>query len=311
VPAISIDRQCGSSLQALQFAAQAVMSGTQDLVVAAGTESMTRAPIGLAITAAMQAGYGSPKSPRMEERYPGVEFNQFLGAELLTEKYGFTREQLDAFALGSHRRAALATENGAFEAEIVALPVMLADGSASEHHRDEGIRYDATAESIGAVRPLKDGGKITPANTSQICDGASAALIASQVALKRYGLTPVARVHKMIVTAGDPVMMIEEPIRATRLLLERAGMTIDDIDLFEINEAFASVPLAWMRALKADPDKINVHGGAIALGHPLGASGTKLTGTLINALRTRGKRFGLLAICEGGGTANVMIVEAL
>lgn len=311
VPAVSIDRQCGSSQQALQFAAQAVLSGTQDMVIAAGVESMTRVPMGSPTILAAEAGLGGPKSPRMEERYPGVQFSQFLGAEMMAEKYGFSREELDVYALESHRRAARATEAGAFENEIVPLEISGPEGSTVMHSVDEGIRFDATSESIGSVKLLKEGGRITAANASQICDGASAVLVVSEQALKDHGLTPMARVHHLTVTGGDPVIMLEEPIGATKRALERSGMQIDDIDLYEVNEAFAPVPLAWLKATGADHDKLNVNGGAIALGHPLGASGTKLMATLLNALKSRGKRYGLQTMCEGGGLANVTIVESL
>ncbi len=311
VPAVSIDRQCGSSQQALQFAAQAVMSGTQDVVIAAGVESMTRVPMGSPSKLAEDAGLGTSKSPRMEERYPGVQFSQFMGAEMMAEKYGFSREELDAFALESHRRAAHATESGAFKNEIVPLEIDGPDGAKLMHDVDEGIRFDATAESIGSVKLLQEGGRITAANASQICDGASGAIVVSEAALKEHGLTPMARIHNLTVTGGDPVIMLEEPIGATRRALERAGMSIDDIDLYEVNEAFAPVPMAWMKEIGAEHDHLNVNGGAIALGHPLGASGTKLMATLLNALKARGKRYGLQTMCEGGGIANVTIVENL
>ncbi|MCH7860664.1 acetyl-CoA C-acetyltransferase [Sphingomonas sp. NPDC092331] len=310
VPAVTIDRQCGSSQQAIQFAAQAVLSGTQDVVIAAGVESMTRVPMGATVALFAQAGLGGPKSPRQEARYPGVQFSQFMGAEMMARKHGLDRAELDAYALESHRRAAAATERGDFEAEIVPLAIETPEGPAI-HVRDEGIRFDATAESIGSVMLLAEGGVISAANASQICDGASAVLIVSEAALKAHGLTPLARIHALTVTAGDPVIMLEEPLFATDRALRRAGMTIDEIDLFEVNEAFASVPLAWLRHTGVDPERLNVNGGAIALGHPLGASGTKLMATLVHALHKRGKRYGLQTMCEGGGIANVTIVERL
>ncbi|MBD0276189.1 MAG: acetyl-CoA C-acetyltransferase [Acetobacteraceae bacterium] len=313
VPAVTIDRQCGSSQQALHFAAQAVMSGAQDVVIAAGVESMSRVPMGTSWTLHAKAGLGAgPFSGRVQRRY-GVEgFSQFTGAAMIADKHGLGREEMDAYALESHRRAAAATEAGAFEREILPLPVEGSDGApAAPHDRDEGIRFDATLEAIGSVKPLQEGGKITAANASQICDGASGALVVSEGALKRHGLTPLARIHAMAVTAGDPVIMLEEPIPATRRALARAGMAVGDIDLYEVNEAFASVPLAWLRGTGADPARLNVNGGAIALGHPLGASGTKLMATLVHALRARNKRYGLQTMCEGGGIANVTIVEAL
>ncbi|HEU0067498.1 MAG TPA: acetyl-CoA C-acetyltransferase [Sphingomonas sp.] len=308
VPAVTIDRQCGSSQQAIQFAAQAVMSGTQDVVIAAGVESMTRVPMGSTGALFAQAGLGSAKSPRQEARYPGVQFSQFLGAQMIADKYGFDRAMLDGYALESHRRAAAATQRGDFADEIVALEVETPDGTIL-HDTDEGIRYDATAESIGAVKLLKESGVISAANASQICDGASAVLVVSEAALKAHDLTPLARIHNLTVTAGDPVVMLEEPLFATDRALQRAGMRIADIDLYEVNEAFAPVPLAWLAHVGADPARINVNGGAIALGHPLGASGTKLMATLVHALHKRGLRYGLQTMCEGGGIANVTIVE--
>jgi acetyl-CoA C-acetyltransferase len=308
VPAVTIDRQCGSSQQAIQFAAQAVMSGTQDVVIASGVESMTRVPMGSTGMLFAQAGLGKAMSPKQAERFPDIQFSQFMGAEMMAEKYQFTREALDAYALESHRRAAAATERGDFRDEIVALEVETPDGTVL-HDRDEGIRYDASAESLAGVKLLKEGGKITAANASQICDGASAVLVVSERALKEHGLTPLARVHTLTVTGGDPVIMLEEPLFATDKALKRAGLRIDDIDLYEVNEAFAPVPLAWLKHTGGDPAKINVHGGAIALGHPLGASGTKLMATLVHALHKRGGRYGLQTMCEGGGLANVTIIE--
>jgi acetyl-CoA C-acetyltransferase len=307
VPAVTVDRQCGSSQQALQFAAQAVMSGVQDLVVAAGAESMTRVPMFSNISYHERDGVGvGPFSERIRRRFGVETFSQFDGAEMIAAKYGFDRETLDRFALQSHRRAAAATEAGAFAGQIVPLAV-----EGGLHEKDEGIRHDATLESIGSVKLLKEGGVISAANASQICDGASAVLVAGEQAVRTHGLTPIARIVTMAVTAGDPVIMLEEPINATRKALAKAGMTIDDIDLYEVNEAFAPVPLAWVKALGADPDRLNVNGGAIALGHPLGATGTKLMATLVHALRARGLRYGLQTVCEGGGIANVTIVEAL
>jgi acetyl-CoA C-acetyltransferase len=312
VPAVTIDRQCGSSQQAVQFAAQAVMSGTQDIVIASGVESMTRVPMGLPVTLPMQHGIGSgPFSKRIQERFGVSMFSQFAGAEMIAEKYQFRREELDAFALDSHRKAAGATERGEFEEEIVPLAVALDDGTAALHSKDEGIRYDATLEGIGSVKLLKEGGKISAANASQICDGASGVLIVSERALKEHGLTPLARIVNLTVTGGDPVIMLEEVIPATRRALERSGMKIGGIDLYEVNEAFAPVPLAWLKETGADPKRLNVRGGAIALGHPLGASGTKLMTTLVHALKQTGKRYGLQTMCEGGGLANVTIVENL
>jgi len=308
VPAVSIDRQCGSSQQAIQFAAQAVMSGTQDIVIAAGVESMSRVPMGLA---RIPGGEYDPTTQRIRDRFNVAGFSQFAGAEMIARKHGFSRQDLDAFGLKSHRNAAAATQAGWFQREIVPVEVTLSDGTKTMHVTDEGIRYDASAESMAGVRLLAEGGAITAATSSQICDGASAALIVSERALKEHNLTPMARIVNLTVTAGDPVIMLEEPLFATLKALKRAGMKIDDIDLYEVNEAFAPVPLAWLKVVGADPEKLNVNGGAIALGHPLGASGTKLMATLLHALRARGKQYGLQTMCEGGGVANVTIVESL
>jgi acetyl-CoA C-acetyltransferase len=307
VPAVTIDRQCGSSQQSVHFAAQAVMSGTQDLVVAAGVESMTRVPMGTPVLLPMQAGIGTGPWPQsIRDRYEVSEFTQFRGAEMMARKYGLSRDELDRFALDSHRKAARATNEGAFYREIVPLKV-----NGTEHRIDEGIRFDASLEALAALKTLVPDGVITAGNASQICDGASGVLVASERALKDHGLTPLARIDHLTVTAGDPVIMLDEPIRATRVALERSGRSMGDLDLYEVNEAFASVPLAWLRQLNADPARLNVHGGAIALGHPLGASGAKLMTTLVHALRRHGKRFGLQTMCEGGGIANVTIIEAL
>ena len=308
VPAVTIDRQCGSSQQAIQFAAQAVLSGTQDVVIAAGTESMTRTPMGLAL---VPGSNYQPWSEKILQRFGVRGFSQFHGAEAIARKYGFTRAQTDAFGLESQKRAAAATLAGAFDDEITPLAVTSADGVEELHTKDEGIRYDATIESIGSVKLLSEDGVLSAATSSQICDGASGVMVVSERALKEHGLTPIARVHAVTVTAGDPVIMLEEPIRATQRALERAGMKIGDIDLYEVNEAFAPIPMAWLQAIGADPARLNVNGGAIALGHPLGASGTKLMATLVHALRARGLRYGLQTMCEGGGIANVTIVEAL
>jgi acetyl-CoA C-acetyltransferase len=307
IPAVTIDRQCGSSQQALHFAAQAVMSGTQDMVIAAGVESMTRVPMFSNVSLHRKAEIGvGPWSKEILERYSIAEFSQFNGAQMVADKYGLTREDMDAYALRSHQRAAAAIESGAFAAEIV--PVSTDHGLFAQ---DEGVRFDASLDAMAKLEPLKPGGGITAANASQISDGASAVLVVNERALKEHGLTPIGRIHHLTVTAGDPVIMIEEPIPATRKALERAAMKLEDIDLYEVNEAFASIALAWLQGLDADPDKLNVNGGAIALGHPLGASGTKLMATLLHALRARGKRWGLQTMCQAGGVANVTIVEAL
>lgn len=306
-PAVTIDRQCGSSQQALQFAAQAIMSGTQDVVIAAGAESMTRVPMNSNWQMHLQNGVGTgPWPPSIQNRFGVKEFSQFHGAQAIADKYGFTREAMDAFALESHAKAAAAIDSGAFDAEIV--PVQTEDGVVDT---DEGVRRGGTMEKMAEIQPITEGGSITAANASQMTDGASGVLVVSEQALKEHNLTPLARLQQFSVSAGDPVIMLEEPIPATRKALAKTGMNLNDIDLFEVNEAFASVPMAWLKALEADPAKLNVNGGAIALGHPLGASGTKLMATLVHALKARGGRYGLQTMCEGGGIANVTIVEAL
>jgi len=308
VPAVTIDRQCGSSQQAIQFAAQAVMSGTMDVVIAAGTESMTRAPM---LLARIPGSEFEPLTDRIKQRLGISSFSQFVGAEMIAKKWGFTREMLDAFGLESHKRAQAATNAGAFDNEIIPIAIQLPDGTEDIHMQDEGIRWDASAEGMAKVKVLMEGGVITAATSSQITDGASAVLVVSERALKEHSLTPIARIVDLTVTAGDPVVMLEEPLFATDKALLKTGMKIDDIDLYEVNEAFAPVPMAWLKYHEADHARINVNGGAISLGHPLGASGAKLMATLINALKARGKKHGLLTMCEGGGIANVTIIEAL
>jgi acetyl-CoA C-acetyltransferase len=313
VPATSLDRQCGSSQQALHFAAQAVMAGSMDVVIAAGVESMTRVPMGTTSVLPKKHGLGHSMSPRLQQRYPDIEFSQFMGAEMLAKKYGLARDALDRWSLQSHERAIAATRAGRFAAEVLPLPVRRADGSteAEPHTIDEGIRFDASLEAIASVKLLHEGGVISAANASQIADGASALLVVNERGLKAHGLKPLARIHQMTVIGHDPVIMLEAPIPATLQALKKAGLGVDAIDAFEVNEAFAPVPLAWLQATGADPAKLNVNGGAIALGHPLGASGTKLMGTLLGVLRQRGGRYGLQTMCEGGGMANVTIVELL
>jgi acetyl-CoA C-acetyltransferase len=258
----------------------------------------------------MKEGLGHYKSPGLEEKYPKVQFSQFMGAEMIANKHGFSKDDLDAFGYQSHRRAIAATEAGAFENEVVPVEIETPEGT-EMHTVDEGIRFDASLEGIAGVKLISPEGKITAATSSQICDGSSAVMVVSEEALKQHNLTPLARIHNLTVTAGDPVIMLEEPLFATDRALERAGMKIDDIDLYEVNEAFAPVPMAWLKHTGADPEKLNVHGGAIALGHPLGASGTKLMATLVHGLKRHGKKYGLQTMCEGGGVANVTIVESL
>jgi acetyl-CoA C-acetyltransferase len=311
VPGTSVDRQCGSSQQALHFAAQAVMSGAMDIVIASGVESMSRVPMGLSAALPAKNGFGNYKSPRLEERYPHIQFSQFMGAEMIAKKYDQTKDQLDEFAFNSHQKAIAATKSGAFKDEIVPLEVTLPDGKKEMHIVDEGIRFDASLEGIKGVKLLQEGGRVTAATSSQICDGASGVMVVNERGLKALGVKPLARIVHMTVIGHDPVIMLEAPIPATLRALKKADMKIDDIDLYEVNEAFAPVPVAWLRETGGDPAKLNVNGGAIALGHPLGGSGTKLMSTLIHALHKRGKKYGLQTMCEGGGLANVTIVEAL
>ncbi|MFM9424103.1 acetyl-CoA C-acetyltransferase [Variovorax sp. GrIS 2.14] len=313
VPGTSVDRQCGSSQQALHFAAQAVMSGSMDAVIAGGVESMTRVPMFTPNALPAKAGLGTYMSPGMQRRYPGVEFSQFTGAEMIAKNYGLDKDALDRYAFESHKRAISASREGLFGDEIVPIEIRLADGSGSGqmHTVDEGIRFEATLEGIAGVKLIAEGGRCTAATASQICDGASGVLVVNERGLKALGVKPLARIHHMSVMGHDPVIMLEAPLPATQRALAKAGMSIDDIDLYEVNEAFAPVPLAWLQTLSADPARLNVNGGAIALGHPLGASGTKLMTTLIHALAQRGKRYGLQTMCEGGGMANVTIIERL
>ncbi len=312
VPGTSVDRQCGSSQQAVHFAAATVMAGQMDIVIAAGVESMTRVPMGAPGKLAHDAGMGSPfGSAGIRARYPSIQFSQFAGAEMIARKYDLSRAMLDAFGYESQRRGAAAAKSGAFDREIVPVEVVTADGETRLHTVDEGIRFDATLEGISGVKLILEDGRLSAATASQICDGASGVMICNERGLKALGVKPLARIHHMTVVGEDPVIMLEAPIGATKRALQRSGMRLEDIDLYEVNEAFASVPAAWLQVLGADPDRLNVNGGAIALGHPLGASGTKLMTTLVHALHARGKRWGLQTMCEGGGLANVTIVEAL
>jgi len=311
VPGTSVDRQCGSSQQALHFAAQAVMSGTHDVVIAAGVESMSRVPMGLPVVLPAKNGFGTPKSPRQEARYPGIQFSQFMGAEMMAKKYDLSRDELDQFGYDSQQKAIAATKAGAFQDEILPLEITTADGKTEMHTVDEGIRFDVTLDGIKAVKLISEGGRLTAATSSQICDGAAGLMVANENGLKALGVQPLARVVNMTLLGHDPVIMLEAPLPATEKALKRAGMKIGDIDLYEVNEAFAPVPLAWARTLGADPARLNVNGGAIALGHPLGGSGAKLMTTLVHALKARGKRYGLQTMCEGGGLANVTIIERL
>jgi acetyl-CoA C-acetyltransferase len=311
VPGTSVDRQCGSSQQAIHFAAQAVMSGAMDMVIAAGVESMTRVPMGTPAILPMKAGLGNYMSPNIQARYPDIQFSQFAGAEMIAKKYGLSKDLLDEYGYNSHRKAIAATQAGKFKDEIVPVKIKTAEGVEEEHTVDEGIRFEASLEAMKGVKLLAEGGALTAATSSQICDGASGVVIVNEAGLKRLGVDPIARIHHMTVIGHDPVVMLEAPIPATLRALEKTGMKIDDIDLFEVNEAFASVPAAWLQATGADPDRLNVHGGAISLGHPLGGSGAKLMATLVHGLRSTGGRYGLQTMCEGGGLANVTIIERL
>jgi acetyl-CoA C-acetyltransferase len=304
VPGVTIDRQCGSSQQAVHFAAQAVLSGTSDLIVAGGVQNMSMIPISSAMLVGQQFGFDTPftGSTGWDKRFGAEEISQFRGADLIAERWDISREQMEEFALRSHERAIAATAEGRFKNEIVPFGDMSAD---------EGPRPDTSLAKMAALDTLRPGGRITAAVSSQISDAASAVLVASESALRRFDLTPRARIHHLSVRADDPVLMLTAPIRATRHALERAGMTLDQIDLVEINEAFASVVLAWAKDLRADLDRVNVNGGAIALGHPIGATGTRLMATLINELERTGGRYGLQTMCEGGGQANVTVIERL
>lgn len=314
VPGVSIDRQCGSSQQSVHFAAQAIMSGTQDVIIAGGVEVMSQVPILSAKDVAMKAGMGSPfDSVGIQARYPGCEFSQFDGAEKMAAKYGVTRAELDHFAWQSHMKGKAAYEAGRFEDELVKFDVELELEGVKKtvrHDMDEGLRFNATLEATAALQPLVPGGVITAGTASQICDGAAAVLIMSERAMKAAGLKPLARIHAMSVVGSDPTMVLEGPIPATQKILKQTGLKIEDIEIYEVNEAFGSVPLAWAKAIGADVNKLNVNGGAQALGHPLGATGAKLIGTLAYELRRRKGKYGLLTICEGLGTANATIIES-
>ncbi|MEU3462716.1 acetyl-CoA C-acetyltransferase [Streptomyces sp. NPDC006733] len=306
VPGVTVDRQCGSSQQAVHFAAQAVLSGTSDLVVAGGTQNMSMIPIAFASRQAAEP-LGLTEGPfagslGWRARYGDQPVNQFHGAELIADKWGITREAMEELALRSHQRALRAIDEGRFDRELVAY---------GEVTTDEGPRRDTGLEKMAALKPVVEGGRITAAVSSQVSDGASAMLLASERAVAEHGLTPRARVHHLSCRGEDPIRMLSAPIPATAYALKKTGLSMDDIDLVEINEAFAPVVLAWLKETGADPGKVNVNGGAIALGHPLGATGTKLMTTLLHELERTGGRYGLQTMCEGGGQANVTIIERL
>jgi acetyl-CoA C-acetyltransferase len=304
IPGVTIDRQCGSAQQAISFAAQSVMAGVNELVVAGGVQNMSMIPIGFALTATEPLGFSDPfsGSTGWVERYGTQEVSQFRGAEMIAEKWDVSRDEMEAFAFESHQRAIRAQDEGRFENEIVPLNGV---------DRDEGPRRDTTIEKMQSLRTLVEGGRLTAAVSSQISDAASAMLVVSASAVKAHGLKPRARIHHMSVRGDDPIYMLTGPIPATKYALAKAKMTVDDIDLFECNEAFAPVVLAWMRECDIPHAKVNVNGGAIALGHPLGATGCRLMTTLLNELERTGGRFGLQTMCEGGGQANVTIIERL
>ncbi len=312
VPGTSVDRQCGSSQQAIHFAIQAVMSGTQDIVIGGGVEVMSMVPIGAAVTDGYNAGHGLPfDSEGMKERYPGVFFSQFTGAELVADKWNLSREDLDKFALESHQKAAHATESKYFDREILPVEGRNAEGMNDLVMADEGIRFDASLDKLAGLNPVTEGGVITAGNASQITDGAAAVMICNDAGLKKIQSNPRAEIVSISVVGDDPVFMLTGPIPASIQALKTANLTIDDMDLYEVNEAFAPVPLAWASELKADRSKLNVNGGAMALGHPLGATGAKLMTTLLYEMERRESTYGLQAICEGGGTANATIIKRL
>lgn len=323
VPGTSVDRQCGSSQQAVHFAVQAVMSGTQDVVIAAGVEHMTSVPIGSNVADSFKAGHGLPFSDeigakygaRLKERGQRM-FSQFEGAELMAEHYDLKRSDMDDFALASHQKAVAAHKAGHFKREIVPLQGKDKEGNVVVHDQDEGVRANATIGALNKLKSLKElqskgkmQGMVTAGLASQICDGASAILICNEEGLKKLGVKPRARFVSLGLCGADPVMMLGAPVPATEQALKKAGLTIKDIDLYEVNEAFAPVPLGWAKALGADLNKLNVNGGAMALGHPLGGTGAKLMTTLLHEMERRGSKYGLQAICEGGGTANATIIE--
>ena len=305
VPGTTVDRQCGSSQQSVAFAAATVISGQADVVVAGGVESMSRVPMGSASNPA--AGAGRPMGPKFAERYEGVQINQGVGAEMIAERWGFSRTQLDEFALSSHEKAAKAQADGAFEEEIA--PYEAPEGLVSA---DEGIRAGGTVEKLATLKtPFKENGVISAGNASQISDGAAALLVTTSEKARELGLTPLVRIHTTVMAGDDPVIMLTARIPATHKLLQRSGLSVGDIGVFEVNEAFAPVPLAWQAETGADADRLNPRGGAIALGHPLGASGARIMTTLVHTMQATGTRYGLQTMCEGGGMANATILELL
>lgn len=304
VPGVTVDRQCGSSQQAVHFAAQGVMSGTQDLVVAGGSQAMNALPISAAMIAGQAYGFDDPfrGAKGWDARYGDEEVNQIRSAEMIAEKWKISRQAMEVFALASHRRAQTAIDNGWFEKEIAPI---------GDFARDETVRSSSTLEGLAALKPVREGGVITAGIASQNCDAAACLLIASERAVKEHGLKPRARIHHISVRAASPIWMLTGPIPATQYAMKKSGMRLEDIDLVECNEAFASVPMAWMQELGIPHEKVNVQGGAIALGHPIGATGARIMTSLLGALERRGLRYGLQTMCEGGGQANVTIIERL
>ena len=310
VPGTSVDRQCGSSQQAIHFAIQAVMSGTQDIVIGGGVEVMSMVPIGAAVKDGFDAGHGFPfDSDGMKKRYPGIFFSQFTGAELVAEKWNLSREDLDKFALESHQKAANATDSNFFDREILPVQGKNSEGINDMVIADEGIRFDASLDKLSGLKTVIENGVITAGNASQITDGAAAVMVCNDAGIKKIQACPRAEIVSISVVGDDPVFMLTGPIPASKKALSAANLSIDDIDLYEVNEAFAPVPLAWAKELKADRKKLNVNGGAMALGHPLGATGAKLMTTLLHEMERTESEFGLQAICEGGGTANATIIK--
>jgi acetyl-CoA acyltransferase len=313
VPGTTVDRACGSSQQAIQFAAATVMSGLQDVIVAGGVEVMSRVPIG----SSRRSGPGLPYGPRLRSRYPAElgedrEFSQGLGAEAIAARWGFSRSQLDEYSLGSHERAARAQDEGRFEPELAPVKLAAINGAPVSLERDEGVRRNSSLEKLAGLAPsFVEGGVITAGNASQISDGAAAVLITTSEVARRHGWRPYARLHSFAVVGVDPVTMLTGPTPATEKVLSRSGLTLDDIGVFEVNEAFASVSCMWLADIGADPQRCNPNGGAIALGHPLGASGARLTATLVHEMRRTGSQYGLQAMCEGGGMANATILELI
>ena len=312
VPGTTVDRQCGSSQQAIHFAAQAVMSETQDIVIAGGVEVMSQVPIGAAIIDSFNAGHGQPFGGKgTSERYPGVQFSQFTGAEMMAERWKMPREELDSFALASHQKAINATEGGFFDREIVPVEGDLPNGEKEMVTVDEGIRFDSSEESLSGLNTLTDEGVLTAGTSSQICDGAAAVMLVNDAGLKKLGLKPRAKVVALALAGDDPVIMLTGPIPASKNVLEKASMSIEDIDLYEVNEAFAPVPLAWAKELNADLDKLNVNGGAMALGHPLGCSGARIFTTLLHEMKRKDIRYGLATLCVGVGQGISTVVELM